>query len=356
MSTVYYVFDAVDQSPLLRNFAANYIYTNPRHADFFPSSLLVVINTLLMVTFMFSCQLYYGQLSWWMVFLYYFAWVGIGGRTMGGAYALAHKEGHNYALYKGYIRKTVGNLFENVIGVFYGNLPFNFTTSHVFIHHKLDGGVGDTFYEWDLDRSSISDFMLYIWRTFKHMVGYSSYRFFVANNQLSKADLLRKGIVIYWAFAVAIFALTKSFFFTFFFYIEPLLCMAYFLALINFGFHGFLEFDENGKSIKCVDSTLIIEGIDDAFGEDDHMSHHYNSNVYYKDLPAHQATKVEEFKKYKVLNKIVFSSFFERLNIFFSKFNRRLCSVVCQLRSCPSLCFSALTIFSWSTMWTTPRA
>ena len=77
------------------------------------------------------------------------------------------------------------------------------------------------------------------------------------------------------------------------------MCMTYFLALLNYGFHGFLEFDEDGKSIPCVDSTTIIEGDDDYFGEDDHMAHHYNSGVYYKDLVALQAQKEEEFKKYK---------------------------------------------------------
>jgi hypothetical protein len=29
------------------------------------------------------------------------------------------------------------------------------------------------------------------------------------------------------------------------------------------------------------------------------MAHHYNTGVYYRELPEHQAKKVEEFKKYK---------------------------------------------------------
>jgi len=28
----------------------------------------------------------------WLIYAYYFSWVGIGGRIMGAAYALAHKE------------------------------------------------------------------------------------------------------------------------------------------------------------------------------------------------------------------------------------------------------------------------
>ena len=90
------------------------------------------------------------------------SWVGVGGRIMGAAYALAHKEGHNFALYKKPLRGVFGNFFENWLGMFYGIIPYSFTTSHVSIHHRLDGGLGDTFYQWDLNRASLSDFCLYV--------------------------------------------------------------------------------------------------------------------------------------------------------------------------------------------------
>eukprot|EP01035_Chromulina_nebulosa_P019548 gene19548-25446_t len=54
---------------------------------------------------------------------------------------MAHKEGHNRNLYNPIIRPYIGNLFENYIGLFFGNIPWNFTTSHIFIHHRLDGGI-----------------------------------------------------------------------------------------------------------------------------------------------------------------------------------------------------------------------
>lgn len=31
-----------------------------------------------------------------------------------------------------------------------------------------------------------------------------------------------------------------------------------------------------------VNSTCIVDGEDDLFGEDDHMAHHYNTTVYFK--------------------------------------------------------------------------
>jgi hypothetical protein len=202
-------------------------------------------------------------------------------------------------MYKKWIRNNVGHFFENWLGMFFGNIPNNFTTSHVFIHHRLDGGPGDTFYEWDLDRTNLSEFMLYIYRISKHMVGISSLNSFLFYGQHTKYDKLYKGVVTYLLTGGSILAVTRSFSFVFWIYLQPLMCMTYFLAMLNYGFHGFLEFDADGKSIACVDSTTIIDGDDDCFGEDDHMAHHYNSNVYYKDLAVLQASKIEEFKKHK---------------------------------------------------------
>ena len=183
--------------------------------------------------------------------------------------------------------------------MFFGNTPHNFTTSHVFIHHRLDGGPGDTFYEWDLDRTNLSEFMLYIYRISKHMVGYSSLKLFAFHDNQTQYKKLHRGVMTYWMLAAAILAITRSFSFVFWIYLQPLMCMTYFLALLNYGFHGFVEFDEQGRSIACVDSTTIIEGDDDCFGEDDHMAHHYNPSVYYKDLAALQASKIADFIKYK---------------------------------------------------------
>lgn len=86
------VITGLDQSPLLRNFARTYIYTKPEHADFFLTSLLVILNSAVALSTAFYWQLSTGTLPWWLIFAYYCSWVGIGGRTMGGAYALAHKE------------------------------------------------------------------------------------------------------------------------------------------------------------------------------------------------------------------------------------------------------------------------
>ena len=131
------------------------------------------------------------------------------------------------------------------------------------------------------------------------MVGYSSLKFFEANHIKGKGDQLKKGVAIYWATAIVILFVTRSFKFLFWIYFQPFLCMSFFLALINIGFHGFIEMDSEGKSIPVVNASTIIDGDDDYFGEDDHMAHHYSTTVFYRDLPKYQELKVEEYMKYK---------------------------------------------------------
>ncbi len=78
--------------PVLRKFAADYIYTKPEHADFFALSMAAVISCFISIPTMFYWQLTTGSLPSWLIFLYYCSWVGIGGNIMGAAYGLAHKE------------------------------------------------------------------------------------------------------------------------------------------------------------------------------------------------------------------------------------------------------------------------
>lgn len=303
------LFNALDDSKLLRWVGETYVYAKPKYADFFAISVLVTISMVGSLLWVFHRQLTYGKLDWWVLFVYYCSWVGLGGRTMGGAYTLAHKEGHNAMLYKKWWRNSIGNFFEDVIGVFYGSVPTNFTTSHVHIHHKLNAGRGDTFYQWDLDRTSGRDFMIFQHRILMHMSGISSLRFFRHTGRDKIADKLKRGMMTYWVLVPSlVFLVTRSFSFLFWVYLEPLLCMTYFLALINFAFHGFIDFDEEGKHIACVNSLCIIEGDDDYFGEDDHMAHHYATGVFHRDLPQHQKAQLREWQEHK-------ASVFRKLSI-----------------------------------------
>uniref|UniRef100_A0A7S2KHB1 Fatty acid desaturase domain-containing protein n=2 Tax=Bigelowiella natans TaxID=227086 RepID=A0A7S2KHB1_BIGNA len=253
---LFYVIDS-RFSPV-RWVASRYLYKNPRHGDYAATAFLVTLSAFASLSMVFWYQLTYGTLSWSVIAAYYWLWVGIGGRQMGGAYTFAHKEGHNAYLYQPWFKKTIGNWFENYLGVFYGNVPWNFTTSHISIHHKLQGGMGDTFYQWDIDRTSWRDFMLFIYRIMTHVVGFSSLYFFKKNEQHRAYNLLRQGMLWYWLVVPScLYAITGSFSFIFFIYLQPAVAMMYFLAFINIGLHAYIDFDENGRHISVVNSSAV---------------------------------------------------------------------------------------------------
>lgn len=86
------IYDVIDGCKAFRDFGAKYIYTNPIHTDYFAASVLLLINATVSISTVFYVQFKYGFLPYWLIGLYYCLWVGIGGRMMGAAYALSHKE------------------------------------------------------------------------------------------------------------------------------------------------------------------------------------------------------------------------------------------------------------------------
>jgi hypothetical protein len=320
------LFDLVDQSTPVHSFAAKYIYSKELYADFFVLASGLGLMSLAALGTVVYWQVTYDWLPWWLVYAYYFSWVGMGGRGMGGAYTLSHKEGHHRGggLYRPWIANSVGNFWENWMGLIYGIVPYNFSTAHVFLHHKLNAGKGDTMYQWDLDRSSFSDFQLYQYRVLTYMTGWSSLTIFKdladAGNSVAGKNysMLKNGCMLYWVLfpvicmsllvGVAGCSVLSSVRFMVLIWLEPLTCMTYFLAFINFAFHGFLELDEKGTHLACVNSTVITEGEDDYWGEDDHMAHHYFTAVSHRDLAAHQASQKDVWKKHK-------GSCFQKLSI-----------------------------------------
>eukprot|EP00292_Cryptomonas_paramecium_P003244 CAMPEP_0113724580 /NCGR_PEP_ID=MMETSP0038_2-20120614/39176_1 /TAXON_ID=2898 /ORGANISM="Cryptomonas paramecium" /LENGTH=624 /DNA_ID=CAMNT_0000654533 /DNA_START=78 /DNA_END=1953 /DNA_ORIENTATION=- /assembly_acc=CAM_ASM_000170 len=307
------VFSLLDDNKYLRKFAEKYVYSKEVYTDFFAISVTLAMSAISSVCFLFYWQITYGTLPMWLIILYYFEWVGLGGRGMGCAYTFAHKEGHhrNGGIYKPWFANIFGNFWENWMGCWYGNVPNSFSTSHMFLHHHLNGGKGDTFYQFDLDRTSLNDLFLFLFRIFDHMIGTGSLRAFKILGQdgsrifAENHDILWRGMFWYWVtvptfiISVLVFAgncgVGQIAWFMWFVYLQPLFGMTFFLAFMNFALHGFVEFGPENEHIACVNSTLIVEGEDDSFGEDDHMAHHYYGNVTHRDLPKHHETQKEEW-------------------------------------------------------------
>eukprot|EP00939_MAST-03C_sp_MAST-3C-sp1_P002392 g2392.t1 len=308
------LYEKIDSSEFLRDFASKYVYRRPKYTDFFATQILFLGSAFTSLSLVGYWALRNdGYLEWWAVAAYNFAWIGLGGRSMGAAYSIAHKEGH-FEIYRPWIKKTVGNLFENVFGIFYGSVPNNFTTTHISIHHRLDGGRGDTLYNWDISRSSVPSFMLYLTRGLMHTTGFGGLRQFSLSPRKRDAKFcLRKlatGCLVFWVVCPLVVVPVFGLSFYFWIVLQPLLCMTFFLSIINHGFHGFIEKDaKTGRMIDCVASTTMVGSLDDYFGEDDHMAHHHFVGVHYRDLPAHQYSQREIWMRHN-------ASVFQGLDVF----------------------------------------
>mmetsp|Transcript_60382 Transcript_60382/g.160860 ORF Transcript_60382/g.160860 Transcript_60382/m.160860 type:complete len:187 (+) Transcript_60382:873-1433(+) len=128
----------------------------------------------------------------------------------------------------------------------------------MFLHHHLNGGKGDTFYQFDLDRTSLNDLFLFLFRIFDHMIGTGSLRAFKILGQdgsrifAENHDILWRGMFWYWVtvptfiISVLVFAgncgVGQIAWFMWFVYLQPLFGMTFFLAFMNFALHGFVEF------------------------------------------------------------------------------------------------------------------
>lgn len=306
-------YGLADGSAAWRRFAARFIYRRPAHVDYFAAAVILIGSTGVLLCALFAWQIAFGSLPWWLVVLYYFVWVGPGGRGMATAWTLAHREGHlpRGRMYRPWLGERIGNFFENWLGVFYGNVPYNFSIAHTLLHHRLDAGKGDPVYLWDLDRTRFSDLMLYQWRFFRHMTGAASLVAFRRESGVHPSvdrarARLRRGMAIYWVWVPsAILALligtgssvASALLFLFLVYLQPLFAMSTFISMITIAQHGFLEFDEAGRHRKHVTSTTILDGLDDSYGEDHHLAHHQHPSMAHDRLSEHVARERSEWAR-----------------------------------------------------------
>ncbi len=317
----------LNSSDILRSVATRFVYRRAVHVDYFPATILFFVGFLLPLVGVFALQIATHSLPWYVIGAYYFVWVGPGGRTLAAAYTFAHREGHvpGKRMYRPHLGRWVGNLFENKIGIWFGIVPNIFSTSHVLLHHRMDGGKGDPHYLWDIDRTRLSDVMRYVWRFFLYTTGISGVA--ELRRQEEGGGLravargrrkLIQGMATYWLFApTAILTLlvttgssfSSSLVFLFFIYFQPFIAMTYFLTIINIGQHGFLEFNQEGRHVPHVTNVTILDGYDDSYGEDYHLLHHKSPGASHDRIVEHLQAEHQEWEYHH-------GSVFEKTTIF----------------------------------------
>jgi len=137
---------------------------------------------------------------------------------------------------------------------------------------------------------------MYLCRSLLHMSGFAGLiQFWKSWDQVGHTRyfwLLARGVLIYWVLLPAcVIGITRSPWFFFWVVLQPLICMTFFIGLINWGFHVFIENGDDNVRSNTVQSLTLIGGSDDFFGEDDHAAHHNQSNVFWRDVPALQKSQ-----------------------------------------------------------------
>jgi len=293
----------LDGSHVLRRFAAKCIYRRAVHVDYFAATVLFAVGFFLPLAGVLALQIATQSVPWYVIGAYYFVWIGPGGRTLAAAYTFAHREGHvpGGRMYRPWLGNRMGNIFENWVGVWFGIIPYLFSTSHLLLHHRLNGGKGDPIYTWDIDRTKFRDVMRYMWQFFRYISGISSVVEFRRQRGVLRAidrgcRMLIRGVVIYWLCVPAAIltllvatgsSISSALIFLLFIYFQPILAMCCFLALLNLAQHGFLEFDQHGRHVEHVTNMTVLDGYDDSYGEDYHLAHHKSPSAGHDRLTEH---------------------------------------------------------------------
>ena len=209
---------------------------------------------------------------------------------------LVHKEGHasRTGLYcnpfskdRRMIPKPVRRLFADhlnagIAGLFYGTIPNHYAIAHNKIHHRWHNDNGDVHTNMDLDRTSITSYVLYLPRFVAYWTGISPIVLFWSRGEYRLCMELFCGMIYYYSWS-AFVCYKAGFVFYCSYVLYPFLQAASFLGLIAYLWHAFSE--ESDPNNQYINSITILRGFMNVWNEDYHVVHHHEPHVHWTDMP-----------------------------------------------------------------------
>lgn len=247
------------------------VLKNPNNYTFITHMIITltsILPAIIWIHVIILCNCY----EWYHLVLYHIILYGPMNKFFATVAVLAHKEGHHHESGL-YVHNSflLNKFFEYTVGIFYGIVPTIFSFSHRKIHHKYNGGHGDTVSIYDCDRSDIFHFIWYLTRFLLHSLNISNiaYVFYRDIHGEMRTKTLLGSIYYYLVICVYLYIdLTLAFIVI----IMPLLMTNFFFATFNWCWHGFL--DDTKK--PYITNTTILSGNNNIWGEDYHVQHHIN--------------------------------------------------------------------------------
>jgi len=233
----------------------------------------------------------------WVVFFYHFLRIGPRFRNFAYYHVMAHKEGHDH---KGFFKGSFSALnylyFQWYVGIFYGEVPNTYAVGHNKIHHRYNNELEDVHTCYDLDRTQVWSFLLYLPRFGAYWSGLSVFWHFMAKKEFKFAGRMLAGMVYYYTLLLVSTYIAWDF--ALCFLVFPLMESIVFFGAISYLWHSFLNGDD--EECEYVNSVTIVDGFDNIFNEYFHVVHHNaNQNIHWTEYPAHYQQHIEEYKKHQ---------------------------------------------------------
>lgn len=255
-------------------------------------------------------QLWLGDFNVWLWATYMLFMLGPGTFHYQHLFSASHIEGHRP---KGYFNKKVpkpfDRIFENILGLFFGQLQEVVTQGHVRVHHVEDASYEDVQCVAHYNRSSAFDFAKFIGReNLLNNLGISLLDYFADHNRTASFKAVRTGVLIHLAVILGVAIIDWKIAVAYL--VIPKLLFNIVTGGATFAQHAFYKPDNIHDVLACT-TTFIFKG--DFLNEGYHMSHHQRCAVHWSDMPAFFETNKPLYREH---DSVVFKDL-DTLAVFF---------------------------------------
>jgi fatty acid desaturase len=246
-------------------------------------ALRLMVSLSLTALPIFVIQLVLGKPRLLLAVAFYLSLYGLKFERFIRMFSAKHLEAHRrQAYFSEKYDRVLGRYVEFFLGYLYGNVPELDRTVHVGLHHRENGGPGDTVTSSRYDRTSPLDFLWYLSDNIWTALGLAPYAYFRAKGDEKNRRRILCGMARYYFFFAAVFIYNWRI--GILYVLVPLLCMNFIMALTAWVQHAFC--DPEHPEDYFANTVTVLDELN-FMNEGYHLCHHHRSSLHWTEMPAH---------------------------------------------------------------------